>query len=87
MAVRKQMHETMRERRLVWRRRRLIVIIGRFVVLLLVVGLLAWWFGGGRWGVGFLLVGGAMLVIRLALFASNGRRFERKFGGPARPRP
>lgn len=83
MAVRKQMHETMRERRQVWRRRRLTFIIGRFVVLLVVVGLLAWWFGGGRWGVGFLLVGGTMLVIRLAFFAYNTRRF----GGRARPRP
>ena len=78
MALRQQMRETMRQRWQVRRRRRLLFIVGRFVVLLAVLGVIAWWFGGGRWGTGFIIVAGVMLLVRLGLFYFNGRRFNRR---------
>lgn len=68
-------------RREFWQRRRrlrLAFIVGRFVLVAGIAGVVAWVFGGGPWLIGVVVVAGVLLVLRLALWVSRGRRIEER---------
>ena len=59
------------------RRRRLLFMLARYVLVIAIV-LVVGWLSGGFWLRGLALVATVLLVLRLAIFAYNGRRLEER---------